>query len=136
MAGRNTAIGGGGIHHVSIKVKNMDASEKFYTEVLGMTKTLSWGEGEKRAMLLDTGDGACIELFAGGATESPAPGAIWHFALYSDDPDKAIERARAAGAPITVEPKDVVLSSNPPVPIRIAFCKGPDGESIEFFKTR
>ncbi len=136
MAGKNTAIGGGGFHHVSIKVKDIEVSEKFYTEVLGMTKTISWGEGEKRAMMLDAGDGACIELFAGGSTDPLPAGAIWHFALRSDDPDKAIERARAAGAAITVEPKDVLIPSTPPTPVRIAFCKGPDGESIEFFKNK
>lgn len=46
----------------------------------------------------------------------------------------AVEAARAAGAEITVEPKDVVVSQSPATPIRIAFCKGPDGEIIEFFQ--
>jgi hypothetical protein len=42
------------------------------------------------------------------------------------------ERARAAGVVITIETKDVVIPSIPkPTPVRLAFCKGPDGEIIE-----
>jgi glyoxylase I family protein len=57
-----------------------------------------------------------------------------HFALRTTDCDQAIEAARAAGAEVTVEPRDVTLSADPPIPARIAFCKGPDGELIEFFQ--
>jgi hypothetical protein len=32
--------------------------------------------------------------------------------------------------------KDVVIPSIPEFPIRMAFCKGPLGEEIEFFKER
>ena len=56
-----------------------------------------------------------------------------HIALRSNDVNAAIERARAAGAPITMEPKDIEFNSEPPVPARVGFCEGPDGESIEFF---
>jgi glyoxylase I family protein len=50
------------------------------------------------------------------------------------DCDAATEQARRIGGEITVEPKDVEIPSAPPVKARIAFCKGPDGESIEFFQ--
>jgi glyoxylase I family protein len=44
-------------------------------------------------------------------------------------------RARAAGVVITTEPNDFVIQSIPePTPLRYAFCKGPDGEIIEFFQ--
>jgi hypothetical protein len=33
-----------------------------------------------------------------------------------------------------VEPKDVTLSSEPPLQLRIAFFKGLDGELIELFQ--
>ncbi|MEX2414936.1 MAG: VOC family protein [Paenibacillaceae bacterium] len=56
-------------------------------------------------------------------------------AFRTDDVDAAIEVARAAGAEITVEPKDGAFNTNPPTPIRIAFFKGPDGEVIEFFRS-
>ena len=81
-----------------------------------------------------TGDGNYLEIFAGGGEPKPE-GAVLHFALRTTDCDTAIERAREAGAEVTVEPKDVDIPSTPePTPVRIAFCKGPDGEVIEFFQ--
>ena len=44
-----------------------------------------------------------------------------------------MEAARAAGAPITTEPKEIVIGSEPPMPARIAFFTGPAGESVELF---
>jgi hypothetical protein len=50
--------------------------------------------------------------------------------LAVDDVRGAVERVRAAGRPITVEPKDVVLAGRPTT---LAFFQGPGGESVEFF---
>jgi len=133
MAGHNARIGGGGFHHVAMRVKDFDASIKFYVEGLGFEVRRAWGKGEKRAAMLDTGDGNYLEVFAGGSDEPQQEGAVIHFALRTADTDAAIEAARAAGAEVTVEPKDVVIPSEPSVPVRLAFCKGPDGEVIEFF---
>lgn len=85
-------------------------------------------------MLLDTGDGNYLELSPGESEGFNPQGVVRHFALRTDDCDQAIEAARAAGAEVTMEPRDVVLSSEPPTPIRVGFCKGPDGEVIEFFQ--
>ena len=134
MKGSNTAIGGGGFHHVAIRAFDFDASVRFYTEALGFVEKMRWGEGPKRAIMLDAGDGNYLEIFANGAPGQKPEGAILHFALRTTDVDAAIERARAAGAEVTIEPKDVHLQSTPgPTSIRLAFCKGPDGEVIEFF---
>ena len=134
MTGHNTKIGGGGFHHLAIKVRDFDASMRFYRDALGFTEKISWGEGDNRAVMLDTGDGNYIEMFAGGSIEPKPEGIYMHVAFRTDDCDAAIEKARAAGAEVTVEPKDVVIQSNPPSPVKIAFCKGPDGEVIEFFQ--
>jgi glyoxylase I family protein len=133
--GSNTAIGGGGFHHVAIRAHDFDASVRFYTQALGFVERIRWGEGSKRAVMLDVGDGNYIEIFA-GVTPGPKPeGAILHFALRTSDCDAALARARAAGAEVTVEPKGINLPSVPgPTAIRIVFCKGPDGEVIEFFQ--
>jgi glyoxylase I family protein len=134
MAGNNKTIGGGGFHHVSMRVRDIDTSLRFYTEGLGFVPKLTWGQGEKRTVLLDTGDGNYFEL-SGGGSDTPKPEGIFlHLALRTTDCNTAIERARAAGAEVTVEPRDVMLSSTPPTPIRIAFFKGPDGELIELFQ--
>jgi glyoxylase I family protein len=134
MAGTNAAIGGGGFHHVALKAKDFDRSVRFYTQALGFKEKLRWGEGGGRAIMLDTGDGSSLEIFAGGTGGTPE-GALLHFALRTADCGAALERARAAGAPVTMEPQDVDIPSRPVVRVRIAFCKGPDGEVIEFFQS-
>jgi glyoxylase I family protein len=134
MAGHNDVIGGGGFHHISMHVRDLDATIKFYTEGLGFKARLAWGAVNKRIVLLDTGDGNYLEVSAGESDGFNPNGLIRHFAFRTTDCDKAIAAARAAGAEVTVEPKDVELSSDPPTPIRVAFCKGPDGELIEFFQ--
>jgi glyoxylase I family protein len=135
MPGKNKTIGGGGFHHVAIKVHDFEGAVKFYTEALGFTEKISWGEGDKRAVMLDVGDGNYLEIFAGGTREAKPDGSIIHFALRTDDCDKALELARKAGAQVTMEPKSLDIQSKPHVtPVRIAFCKGPGGEVIEFFQ--
>jgi len=133
MPGTNKKIEGCGFHHLSMRVRDLNASIKFYT-ALGFTQRFTWGEPPKTTALLDTGDGNYFEL-SQGDPEKPHGDAIFHhIALRADDCTAALEAARAAGAEITVEPKDVTLSTNPPTPIRIAFLKGPDGELIELFQ--
>ena len=140
MKGSNRAIAGGGYHHIAMRASDFDASVRFYVDGLGFTRTIAWGEADGRAVMLDTGDGNYLEVFAGGTRVSEPPpakppaGVLFHLALRTDDCDAAVARARKAGARITVEPKDVDIPSSPVTKVRIAFCTGPDGETIEFFQ--
>jgi glyoxylase I family protein len=138
MAGYNEKIGGGGFHHVAMRARNFDATVKFYTEGLGFKKGISWGEAGNRAIMLDTGEGNYIEVFEipADGNEAVSQGMLLHMAFKTDDCDLAAANARAAGAEITMEPTDVDIKSEPPTNVRIAFCKGPDGEVIEFFQYR
>ena len=123
-----------GIHHVALKCDGTAEFEKtlhFYQDVLGLEPVRSWGEGENAGAMLSTGDGL-LEIFASG--RKLPQGAIRHFALRTERVDDCVAAVRAAGYPITVEPKDIVIASNPPFPARIAFCTGPVGEEIEFFQ--
>ena len=125
-----------GIHHVALKCDGTAEFEKtlhFYQNVLGLEPVRSWGEGENAGAMLSTGDGL-LDIFASG--KKLPQGAIRHFALRTERVDDCIAAVRAAGYPITVEPKDIVIASNPPFPARIAFCTGPVGEQIEFFQER
>ena len=125
-----------GIHHVALKCDGTAEFEKtlhFYQNVLGLEPVRSWGEGENAGAMLSTGDGL-LEIFASG--KKLPQGAIRHFALRTERVDDCIAAVRAAGYPITVEPKDIVIASNPPFPARIAFCTGPVGEEIEFFQEK
>jgi glyoxylase I family protein len=137
VAGKNSAIGGGGFHHIAMNARDFDRSVAFYTKTLGFTPKITWGEAPKRAVMLDTGDGNYLEIFERPDLPAPGEGHLVHFALRTTDCDAALARARAAGAPVTMEPKSLEIPSTPrPTPVRIAFCKGPEGEVIEFFQNR
>ncbi|MHB0938681.1 MAG: VOC family protein [Armatimonadota bacterium] len=124
-----------GFHHIAIRARDFDATVAFYTEGLGFTQTHAWGEGDGRAVMLDAGNGNYVEVFAGGAQEPKPEGAYLHLAFVVDDCDALFQRALAAGAEVHMEPKALTIPSRPtPLPVRIAFCKGPDGEVIEFFQ--
>ncbi len=133
---QNTTIKSCGFHHVAVRTPDWDGSLRFWTEGLGFHLALQWGAAPNRACLLDTGDGNYLELFereplANVEAESP----IMHFALRTDDCDAAVERARAAGAEVTVEPKVPQPFLDQGVTARIAFVKGPGGEICEFFQS-
>lgn len=136
MAGANAKIAGGGIHHVALRVANFDRAFRFYTEGLGLSPVHSWGDPGKRAVMLDTGDGSCVEIFEGRPAPVEPEGSYLHIALRTTDCDAAIEAARSAGATVTVEPKDVDIPSDPTYKVRIAFFKAPDGEIVELFQER
>ena len=123
-----------GVHHIALKACGIDAFNKtikFYHEILGMPLVREWGEGANKGVMVDTGAGL-LEIFANG-NEVPTEGALRHIAFATDNVDECIETVRKAGYEITMEPKEIVIQSNPPYPARIAFCIGPVGESVEFF---
>jgi glyoxylase I family protein len=123
-----------GFHHVAIRVSDLDRSIGFYTKVLGLRLARAWGEGDGRGALLDVGAGGYLELFAGGKADPQPEGKWYHVALRTGDSAGLLARAREAGAPVTMELNDIVIPSTPPLPARIAFFNGPDGESIEVFQ--
>ena len=126
-----------GVHHIALKACGAADFEKllsFYHEILGMPIVRTWGEGDTAAAMVDTGAGM-LELFASGV-DYPGQGTIRHMAFAVSDVDACVEAVRLAGYQITIEPKDIVIESQPPYPARIAFCIGPVGEQVEFFAER
>jgi len=122
-----------GIHHISMKCGTRAELEKvreFYLDVLGLSVRREWPAG----LMIDTGNGL-IEVFTNGDGEK-AMGAIRHVALLADSVDEVAARAKAAGYDVFIEPNDRVIPSDPLYPIRMAFCRGPLGEEIEFFSER
>ena len=144
MAGHNATIGGGGFHHVAIKVSDFDRTLRLYCAGLGFKEKVRWGaagaDGDKRGAMLDTGDGNYLEVFGGGKAWEPvgemaSAGVMIHFAMRTSSTDAATALAQAAGFKVTVPPKDVTIQGTPmAVPIRISFVQGPDGEIFEFFQ--
>ncbi len=116
-----------------MSVKDILTSLKFYVEGLGFVERVSWGEPQKRTVLLDTGDGNYFEISQGKNGKKFEAGVFRHIALRVDHCKAAIELARKAGAEVTMETRDVNLSCEPSIPI-IAFFKGPDGEIVELFQ--
>ena len=126
-----------GIHHIALKAQGLENFEQlvsFYHEILGLPIVRRWGEGENVGMMLDTGAGL-LEIFA-NAPDRLGTGALRHIAFDVEDTDACIEAVRAAGYKVTMEPTDIVIASEPPYPARIAFCIGPVGEEVEFFKVK
>src|ERR1700729_914913 len=115
-----------GFHHVAIKAHDFERTLKFYIEGLGFTERLRWGNPASPTVLLVSGGNTYLEVFAGGPAEPKPEGPICHFALRTDDTDAAVAKAVAAGAIVTVAPKVVTAQTTTqgPVPIRLAFCKG------------
>lgn len=95
--------------------------------MIGIPVVRSWDAG----IMLDTGSGI-IEIFSDGQDNLPQ-GTIRHFALATDDVDACVQAVHEAGYEVFIEPKDIEIASQPKFPARIAFCKGPLGEEIEFF---
>ena len=130
----NSKIENIGIHHLALAADDFDKSMKFYTEGLGFTIAAVWGEGRDRIALLDIGNGSHFEIFANGNGYEQVNEKFVHFAFSTSDPDSAFRNAIAAGAAPHMEPKDFTIPSDPPMPVRLAFVKGFDGELLEFFK--
>jgi len=130
-----------GFHHVAIRVTDFDRSLAFYTELLQLKVKIAWGESPHRAAMLGADDQVYLEIFERPEQAPPpeAEGVMLHFALRTDDTTAILERVRAAGCRVTIEPKEVAIANTHPgapttIPVKIAFIQGPDGEVIEFFQ--
>ena len=119
-----------GVHHVCMKcctAEQFAEVQKFYGTILGLTEVRSWANG----VMYDLG-GSLLEVFSNG--DAALPQGVWqHIALATDDVDACVKAVSDNGYAITMEPRDIVIASEPPLPARIAFCIGPMGEEIEFF---
>lgn len=122
-----------GFHHVSMKcvtAEDYDRVMAFYAGTLGLPVVRQWSNG----VMLGAGS-VLIEIFRDG--EAPLEkGVIRHFALATQDVDACVRAVQEAGYSVFIGPKEICMPSEPPFPARMAFCKGPLGEEIEFFQER
>jgi len=126
-----------GIHHVALKCKDKATFEeaiRLYRDILELPVVRTWGTAEEPCAMIDLG-GSLLEVFSNAGCQLPG-GVFAHLALRTDDPDGWIDRVRQAGYTVTMEPKDIAFSCEPPAYARIAFFRGPAGEEIEFFAER
>jgi glyoxylase I family protein len=137
MSKPNPILGGGGFHHVCLKTRTWDRTMRFYQEVLGCSVRVAWGEAPKRAVMMDAGDGNYVEVFEDPEYFPGPQGSIHHYALRTTRLDAVLERVRAFGAKVTMEPKDIAIATTNgagTVPVRICFFEGPDGEVVELLQ--
>lgn len=116
--------------HSMIRVKNLEKSLKFYTEIIGLKLT------EERRLedctlyfLTDEESGVQIELTDND--EIPDKGyingnAFGHFAFFCEDFDKFTEKLTQNGYKYLYEPFDLTGNGS-----KIAFINDPDGNEIE-----
>ena len=120
-----------GLHHISLKcatLEEFEKAKKFYVDLLGFTIVREWPEG----IMIDFGNGM-LEIFNNGEGIK-TKGALRHMAFATDNVDEMVNIVKNAGYEVFIEPKDIVIGSNPIFPARMAFCYGPLGEEIEFFQ--
>lgn len=119
-----------GIHHISMNCAKGAEYEKvltFYRDILRLAVVREWDGG----VMLNAG-GTLLEIFPND-NYVREKGAIRHFAFAVSDADACAKAVTDAGYEVFIAPKDICIASEPPLPARIAFCRGPLGEEIEFF---
>ncbi len=109
-------------------VANADAAIDFYDKVLGMgSKAMDMGEMGTYKMLTVNGTAVCGIM---ETTNLPHPNVPPHWAVYLavDDVDARLEKVRAHGGSVVVEPFDI------PSVGRMALISDPQGAHIWLFK--
>jgi lactoylglutathione lyase len=123
------------ILHTMIRVNDLEASKRFYREVLGMKvlREKEYPEGKFTNTFVGYGDedsSAVIELtYNWGRSSYTLGDAFGHVALGTDDVYAACERIRAAGGKITREPGPMKHGTTV-----IAFVEDPNGYKIELIQ--
>jgi catechol 2,3-dioxygenase-like lactoylglutathione lyase family enzyme len=142
------------VSHIAIGVRDMERSLPFWTEVVGLHVSLDAEEeftigGElvrRRGVYLREREGpdepfvVLDEQLTRPKAGEPKPLfeiGVHHFGFWVDDIDAILERARAAGAPILVEPSakgaDTATYGEPPGRrVRGMFLRDPDGNVVQF----
>ena len=124
------------IDHTAITCKDLAASLKFYTAVLGFTEIdrLDFPEQQMQLVYVEK-NGSKIELFGymklvdilERNTHNPVVG-FTHLALLVDDLNQTVSELKNNGVTFDVEPMDAKGD------VRIAFFKDPDGNAIELIE--
>ncbi|UNC14080.1 lactoylglutathione lyase [Acidiphilium multivorum] len=123
--------------HTMIRVRNLDESVKFYTELLGMKELRrnDVPDGKYTLAFVGYGDEAShtvLELTYNYGVDSYDQGtAFGHLALGVPDIYGAVEKLRAAGVQITREPGPVKFGKTV-----IAFIEDPNGYKIELIERK
>ncbi|MDQ6600137.1 VOC family protein [Bacillus salipaludis] len=121
------------IDHVGIMVKDIDASIKFYQEIVGMElkdKFIHSDESMTLAFLGFNGsDETELELIQGYNDNLPQEGKVHHFAVLVDDIEAEFNLIK--GLDVKLIDEEITTLPNG---YRYFFFHGHDGEWVEFFQ--
>ena len=110
--------------HVTLSVKDLDESIKFYRDIVGLSITRRFAAGPGREIVF-LGSGATeVELISGGAGTTAGTGISMGFA--TESPEDTMALLREKGFDI----EGPMISPNPQT--RFFFVKDPDGHRVQF----
>lgn len=121
--------------HTMLRVGDLEASKKFYTEVLGMKvlRERDYPDGKFTLCFLgygDESDNTVLELtYNHGRSEYTIGDAYGHIAIGTSDIKAACEKVRALGYKVTREPGPMKHGTTV-----IAFVEDPTGYKIELIE--
>jgi lactoylglutathione lyase len=112
-----------------LSAADMAASMAFYGDLLGGEVIFRFPEDEPVFVTLTIGDseigiGGLSDAPLHGQHQRPADGHRVELCVYVDDVDEMVDAARAAGAPVLLEPVDQPWGE------RIAYVADPDGTLV------
>lgn len=120
------------IGNVALYVDDLERSERFYVDGLGLEVLARIDTPDVREILIGSTDGGSSLLLSKATVVSddtrPRPDGIWKIFLDVDDVHEAYARAVAAGATPDREPFVLEL---PRITITLGFVRDPDGHLLE-----
>ncbi len=117
--------------HIGIKVRDMAASLKFYTEVLGFEKTGEQIFGTSHLAFLNIGT-CLLELIQGAQYEERTAGQVDHIAVEVKGIEALVETLKSKGVQFLSD--EVSVAPGLLDGVKNIFFVGPDGERFEFFE--
>lgn len=117
-----------GLAHIGVKVRDVEASKKFYVDLLGFHIDEEDDLGRVQLVFLSNGN-CLIELISAEKVPEVA-GQIDHICMEVEGIDELVESLKQEGI---VFEGEVSYGAAIRGGIKNIFFKGPDGERIEFF---
>jgi lactoylglutathione lyase len=117
-----------GIHHVAVRVTDLERSIAFYADLLGFAvrSRTTLASGARIAFLAHPGGGCELELIAGLHDHRAGDGLVHHLAFLVDDVENAFTRLVAAGVTVLDAAPETLASGR-----RLFSFRGPDGERLQ-----